>query len=323
MARKRLLLGAALAAVPIAAAYPLAQLAIDRFEALTVADVQPPGRRVRIDGVWVHYIDEGEGLPVVLVHGFAGSVFDYRTLIPALAQRFRVIAVDLPGFGYSDRDVPELSNAAWIETLDALLHELHIDRAVFVGHSMGGGVVQRFAAEHPQMVERLILIGSVSAAERRRAVIARRPFSVISTLVQGGIALFGGANRMLSRTVADPKKLTGAAREGHLEPLRIRGSAAAIRQLLIDSSSEEPIDLAQLRMPTLLLWGDQDRVVKLTVAERLLAALPNARLEVIADAGHLVLEEQPEASNRLILSFLDDLAARPMHRNGAAASSRV
>jgi pimeloyl-ACP methyl ester carboxylesterase len=323
MAKKRLLVGAALAAAPIAAAGPLARLAIDRFEALTLADVDPPGRRMRIDGVSVRYIDEGHGFPVVLLHGFGGSAFDFRTLLPALTDRFRVVAVDLPGFGYSDRDVPEISSAAWIETLVGLLSELHIERAVFVGHSMGGGVVQRFADAHPEKVERLVLVDSVSAAERRRAASLTAPVSLIATIVQGGIALFGGANRLLDRTVADPSRLTPTAREGHLEPLRIRGSAAAVRQMLADSAREEPIDLTRLTMPVLLLWGEQDRVVKLNVAERLLGTLPNARIEVVPDAGHLVLEEQPEAANRIVLAFLDDLAARPVTRNGAASHTHV
>lgn len=324
--RRRLLIGAAVAAAPltIAAAIPLSRLAIDRFEALTLADIDAPGTRVRIDGVWLRYLDEGRGFPIVLIHGFGGSAYDYRTLLPALAARFRVVAVDLPGFGYSDRDVPELSGTAWVETLHTLLGELGIERAVFAGHSMGGGVAQRFAAQYPEMVERLVLIGSVSAAERQRRSTANWVGAAIATLVQGGIAGLGGATWLARRTVADPAHMRGAVLDGHLEPLRIRGSAAAVRQMLRDATHDEPIDLARLTMPVLLLWGAADGVVKLRVAETLRAALPQARLEVIPDAGHMVLEERPEQSNRLVLDFLADLAGPESgapHRNGATAAA--
>jgi pimeloyl-ACP methyl ester carboxylesterase len=321
--RKRLLISAAVAATPltIAAAYPLARLAIDRFETLSPDELDAPGKRVRINGVSLRYIDEGSGFPIVLIHGFGGSAYDFRTLLPALTARFRGIAVDLPGFGYSDRDAPELSATAWVETLHALLVQLGIERAVFAGHSLGGGVAQRFAAQYPQMVERLLLIGSVSAADRQRRPIAGWLNAALMTLVQGGIAAFGGASWLARRTVADPAQMRGAVLEGHLQPLRIRGSAAAVRQWLRDAVHDEPIDLSRLTMPTLLLWGERDGIVKLPRAEQLRAALPQAQLEIVPGAGHMVLEERPDESNRLVLAFLDDLGAPPARRNGASAGT--
>lgn len=326
MPRKALVAGAAVAAlsVGIAGAVPLARLAIDRFENLELEDLDVPGRRFCVRGIGLRYLDEGTGFPIVLIHGFGGSAYDYRTVIPALAERFRVIAVDLPGFGYSDRDsAQEISGTAWVEVLAEFLQRLGVTRAVFVGHSLGGAVVERFAASHSAMVERLVLVAAVSAADRQRmhwGAVA----DAITTLVQGALSASGRLGKLAqARTVHDPSFMTGTVLEGHLQPLRVRGSAAAVRRLFRGSAIDKPVDLAALTMPTLLLWGESDKVVRLAVATKLLDALPHARLEVVAEAGHLVLEEQPAACRRILLDFLGDLAASPSSRAGTLAGAHV
>jgi pimeloyl-ACP methyl ester carboxylesterase len=283
--------------------------AIGRFETIDLDEVQLPGRHEKIDGVRVHVIEQGNGFPVLLIHGFGGSTYDFRTLIPALAERFRVIAVDLPGFGFSDRDAPELSGPAWVEMLRALLQRLGVERAIVIGHSMGGMVAQRFAAEHPKMVERLVLIASPRADQRPPFRADSRVASALLACLQGLTYGLGGITRVARRTVADPALMSGEALEEHLRPLRVRGSAAAVRQLVRDAAREEPVDLARVTTPTLLLWGSEDRIVPLKVGEELRALLPNARLEVVQGAGHMVLEERPEETHQIVLRFLNEAVA--------------
>lgn len=327
MPRKAVVAGAAAAALSlgVAGSVPLARLAIDRFEDLDLDDVAVPGSRRIVRGVGLRYIDMGAGFPIVLIHGFGGSAYDYRLTLPALAEHCRVIAVDLPGFGYSDRGAAtEISGSAWVDTLAELLAQLGVTRAVFVGHSLGGAVVERFAARYPEMVERLVLVAAVSAGDRRPMPPAGALFTVIATLVQGLLAASSRLERLAqSRTVYDPSFMTGDVLAGHIQPLRVRGSAAAVRRLFRGSALDQPVDLSRLTMPVLLLWGDSDKIVRLTVAEQLLAALPHARLEVVAEAGHLVLEEHPETCNRIILDFLQDLASRPPQPGHTFADSHA
>jgi len=293
----------------VAALTFVSRRAIDRFETIDLDEVPLPGRHETIDGVRVHVIEQGSGPAVVLIHGFGGSTYDFRTLIPALAERFRVIAVDLPGFGFSDRDVPEISGRAWVEILCALLVRLGVERATLIGHSMGGVVAQRFAAEHPEMVERLVLIASPRADQRPRFRADNRVAAASIALFQGLAYALGGIKRLARRTVADPALMSGDALEEHLRPLRVRGSAAAVRQMIRDSSGDEPVDPARVTAPTLLLWGSDDRIVPPKVGEELARLLPNARIEVLPGAGHMLPEERPEEVNRRVLDFLSKAGA--------------
>ena len=292
-----------------------------------MADI--PGRRFWIRGNPIHYVDQGGGFPIALVHGFGASTFSYRETIPALAKHFRVIAIDLPGLGYSGRDpAGDYSQTGLATTLVEFLGRLGIDRAVFVGHSMGGGVVQRIAVSHPGLVERLVLVGSTSAGEPRRMHFTRLTLPLIR-LWQAAIALRPSLARpLVKRLFYDPEFVTEEVWRGYTRPGRLPGSASAVRKILRDARSDAPIDLSKIEAPALLVWGAADRIIKPESGERLQRSIPRSRLELVPRSGHMVLEEQPELTNRLILEFAGDLAAaapdsgRPVRqRNGPRAAA--
>ena len=130
-------------------------------EDLDWESVDRPGQLIDIDGYKVHYLDQGAGPAVVLIHGFGGHTYSYRHLIPVFARDHRVITIDLKGYGYSERNAHAgLSLTAQVSMLKSLLEKLGIAHATFVGHSMGGGVVQRFAVTHPEAVDALVLVAS-------------------------------------------------------------------------------------------------------------------------------------------------------------------
>src|SRR3990172_12332306 len=157
----RVLLPAAGAALAGYAAY--AWYAQRRFEDLEPESAGAPGMFVDIDGVRVHYVEAGRGDPVVLIHGWNGSTFSYRHTIPELAQNHRVVALDLLGFGYSGRPArADYSVTAQVRLVAGLMDRLDIPSAVVAGHSMGGGIAMRLALSHPERVERLVLVDSVS-----------------------------------------------------------------------------------------------------------------------------------------------------------------
>ncbi|MHB8576900.1 MAG: alpha/beta fold hydrolase [Dehalococcoidia bacterium] len=297
-----------------------ARRAIRRFESVNPEDADVPGSRFWIRGVAVHYVERGQGFPIVLVHGFGGSTFSYRFLVSALAKDFRVVAVDLPGFGYSGRGAhTDYSQSGWVELLAEFLSRLGIQRAVFVGHSLGGAVVERLAVVRPELVERLVLVSAVSAAEPPRTP----PVDIgpVVRVVQGAMASRQRGYERMSRNVAfDPAFMRGPVLDGYLRPLRLPGTAAAIRKLMSDARRDRPIDLSRIRVPVLLLWGAHDRVVKPAVGERLHAAIAGSRLKLIPEAGHLPLEEQPELCNRLIAEFLADLR-QPARAAGSATDT--
>ncbi len=271
-------------------------------EDLAWATVEKPGEIARIDGYGVHYVDRGHGPAVLLLHGFGGQTYSYRHLMPILERGHRVVAVDLKGFGYSERDASaDLSATAQVAMLRALLDRCAIDRAVVVGHSMGGGIALRFAATHPEMVDALVLAASVTGEERfgsRRTV----PLWLLRPL----LPLLGAfaSSRLLQMMWYDRSKITDDVRDEYLRPARLKGSMDGLTAMMRGRASDSPVDDTRVTMPVLLLNGAHDKVVPLNAAQRLRERLPQARLVVIEQAAHGLLEERPEECAREIDRFL-------------------
>ena len=307
----------ALAAGAFAGLNLLARYAASKREDLDPETADAPGSFLDIDGQRIHYIQAGQGEPVVLIHGWNGSTFTFRYTIPELAHRYRVVALDLLGYGYSARPADgDYSISAQAELVRRALDRLGIDRAALLGQSMGGAVAMRLALDHPERVERLILIGSATVKEMQRA---RSLGGVLNPLIPlaAAFALRRGVVRRAFRSlVHDPACVTPEALEGYYRPLRMKGHLRAIRKHLVDRLRDEPFDAGQIRQPTLILWGEHDRFVPLSAGRELAELIPNAQLAIIRSAGHLAHEEQPEECNRLLLEFLGRAA-----REESAASS--
>lgn len=269
-----------------------------------------PGRLIDIDGYRVHYVEEGAatsgGRPtLVLIHGFGGHTFSYRHIIHDLAADYRCIAVDLKGYGYSERRADAgLSHTDQVAMLARLLDRLGVDRAALVGHSMGGAVVQRFAAAHPDRVEALVLAAAVTGDEHA----GRRPLSA-PVLLRPVLPILAGvaARGILRSSFYDPSRLTAEIREEYVRPVRIKGSMDGLLAMMRDSSERDgPIDRSRITAPVLLLYGANDKIVPLTTARTLQQAIPHARLHVVDRAGHLLLEERPDECISAIRGFLAD-----------------
>lgn len=271
-------------------------------------DVEKTGEIARIEGYGVHYVDVGHGPAMVLLHGFGGSTYSYRHLIPIFARDHRVIAVDLKGYGYSERNAGAgLSATDQVAMLKALLDRCAVDRAVFVGHSMGGGIALRFAAAHPLIVQALVLAASATGEERagqRAGLRGSMPQWLLRPIlpVMAGFA----SSRLMKRMYHDTSRITPDVRDEYLRPARIKGSMDGLMAMMRDRAADQPVDDARVTMPVLLLNGAYDEVVPLSVAQRLRERLPHARLVVIERAAHGLLEERPEECARAIADFLLD-----------------
>lgn len=270
----------------------------------------PEGVIQEVDGARVHYLDAGSGPVTVLVHGFAGSVFSWRSVIPELARETRVIAVDLPGFGASDRR-PGIGygHERQAARLAELLRGLGIGRAALVGHSMGGAIVQRLAWREPSLVERLILVASVSAGEnldvRRRRRASRLAFGALEVAALSPSAMYALGRRALRRMVFDPAFVTEPVVRGYIDPLLVRGTVRAVGELAREHAREEPARLEEIQAPALVVAGAADVVVPPARAAELARALPGAERPVVLErAGHLPAEERPDAFLRAVLPFL-------------------
>jgi len=309
------------AAVGLGTVWSYSKRAVRRWEDLDLAAATKPGQNVEVDGVDLHYVEAGSGPPLLLLHGLNGSTFSFRLLMPCLTPHFRAIALDLMGFGYSDRPQHrDYSLGAQARLVAGFLDTLGIEKASVLGHSLGGAVAMHLALEFPERVDRLILASSASDAETRRGLRSSRLVRPLLPVVAAFTVQNQRFRRMSLRSACyDPAFITPEVIEGYMGPTRVRGHLRALGSLMVDRRKDLPLDPSTISQPVLIIWGAADRWLPASHAERLRALIPNSRLTVIENAGHLVLEEQPEEAAHDIIDFLQE--AVPLDRQEEVGAS--
>ncbi|MGD0765442.1 MAG: alpha/beta hydrolase [Dehalococcoidia bacterium] len=295
-------------------AWSYSRRAVRRWEDLDLATVEKPGRLINVNGVELHYTAMGQGPTILLIHGLNGSTFSFRHLAPLLADGYRVLALDLMGFGYSERPPhAEYSLVAQAHLVNGFLDALGIEKAVVLGHSLGGAVAMHLAVMFPERVGRLILVDSASDSETRRGLRSARLARPLLPVVAPFTIQNPRFRRMSLRSgVYDPALITPEVMEGYMTPTRIRGHLRSLGNLMVDRRRDPALDPAAITQPTLIIWGAADRWLPAKHGERLQALIPGSRLVTIEKAGHLVLEEQSEESARVIRDFLREESAPPL-----------
>ncbi len=301
-------------AIPVAIAggllglLALGKRRVAAFETLSEGDVRS-GHVARLSDADLHYVDRGSGPPLLLIHGLGASLFTFRKNVDDLAQRFRVIAVDLGGFGGSSRELADYSQTVHARRLVELLDRLGIDRASVLGHSMGGSIAMRLAATYPARVERLVLVAPASPDDMRRAAWLTSLLAPLFPLA----ALVYYTRRVRERTLRtafhDPSRMDEEVFQSYWRPARVRGHLRALSRLMADRRRDLPVDLSAIQAPALILWGASDTWLRPSRGEALRRSIPDSRLVVVPEAGHLLPEEQSVVFSRLVTEFLAETPA--------------
>ena len=261
-----------------------------------------------IAGFRVHHVEEGSGPALILVHGGGTWLYSFRHNLAPLAQTHRVIALDMPGHGYTRRESP--GPRYDFETTDRILGGLldakGIDKASIVGHSWGGGWALHFAQSHPERVDKLVLIGSsgLPARDRLEWELLKVPLvgDALAALFRrkhvrsGLLAAFADASLVTPEMVDEVYAPVS-------RPENRRAQVAYARNL---DWRETQAQMDRMQTPTLVLWGDQDAYLDIEDGRALAAAIPQALHEVISLAGHNVHEEKPQRVNDSITRFLKE-----------------
>jgi pimeloyl-ACP methyl ester carboxylesterase len=295
------LLRVVLVAVALAAAIAVAGPLAIRMREPDASGVLPPGvpgRLLAVGGHRVHVVERGSGPPLLLVHGFGASTFDYEEqVLEPLARSHRAIAVDLYGFGWSERsDEFTYGWPLWSEQLAGTLDALGVERAAIAGHSMGGAAAAVFAVRHPARVERLVLADALYPLEPDEIPLV---FRGLRTPVLGELML---------GLVADtsPPGFSDAyyqrARPWH----RIAGTRRGFLDYVRDPSRRAEMGAAypQIAAPTLILHGTADANVPYGAMQRVAPAIRGARVVTLEGGGHFVLRDAPETFVREVEAFL-------------------
>jgi pimeloyl-ACP methyl ester carboxylesterase len=250
-------------------------------------------------GPEIHYAEQGDpnGEPILFLHGYTDSSFSFSRLLPLLPAHVHSFALDLRGHGNSER--PDCCYEVEDHVVDvvAFLAAVDLDRATVVGHSAGSFIARRVAETHPELVARLVLIGSAVTPLKQET---RELQAAVHTLEDPVPAEF--AREFQTSTIHAPLPeafFEQVVAESLKLPARVWKSALDGLLAMDDSA-----DLGRITAPTLLIWGEQDSFFFRTEVEELAAAIPDARLVVYPETGHAVQWERPERVADDLKAFL-------------------
>ncbi|MBV2133135.1 alpha/beta fold hydrolase [Pseudomonas sp. MAP12] len=273
---------------------------------LTPAASPEVANSLQVGDCTINYHDQGQGEAILLIHGSGPGVTawaNWRGVIPVLAEKARVIAPDMLGFGYTrcPMDRP-LDPDAWVAQLVGLLDALDIPKVSVVGNSFGGAIALAFALRHPQRVSRLVLMGA-----------AGLPFPLTAGLdkVWGYQPSLEAMRELMQVFAYDHSIITDDLVRMRYEAsirddvqTRFAQLFPAPRQRGIEMLAVDEQALRQLPQPTLIIHGRDDQVIPLEASERLLRLIPHAQLHVFGECGHWVQIERAAAFSRLLIDFL-------------------
>jgi len=253
-----------------------------------------------------HVLEAGRGEPVVLLHGGGAFACQFASLMSPLEKEFRILAADRPGCGLTDKfDYREtVIREHAVGFVGSLLDALDLPKATLVGHSMGGLWAMQFALAKPDRVTKLVLIGEPAGSPR---VPPNPPPPWPETATFESIRTV-----YATRLVVDARSVPDELVEVALASRRLPGARVSwntlIEKFLKDKKGAWHLrpELKNLRTPTLYIWGDKDQLGPPSLGEEMAKLAPNARCEVLRDAGHNPWLDHPDGCSRLVIDFLKD-----------------
>ncbi len=266
---------------------------------------------VKINGHSIHYWESGEPQEqaLLLLHGGWGDARqNWERIVPTLAQEYRIIAPDLPGFGQS-KLLPDMQIATVLDWLKAFMDTLELEQVVIVGHAFGALFVRLFAAAHPQKARAIILVngGSIPALPGFFRTLARVP--MIGNLVYGSMAKSVYSRGTMKRAIHNQEIITD-------ELVNMAAANATTFTHYLQMSAAYPIPSNQTpQVPTLLLWGAEDTELTIGEARRIQTQIPGASLHEIEACGHIPQLEEPDVFAWQIRHFVRELD-RPQRKKG-------
>jgi len=280
-----------------------------QFEAIERMSIQT----VLVRGQRIAYLDVGAGPPVILIHGFGGSMWQWEQQQHTLSQHLRVLTLDLPGAGLSDKPEIDYRPDQMLDFFVGFMDAVKIQQATLVGNSMGAGLAIGMALAHPTRIAKLVLIDGLPqhVIEKLTSPSVRRALetSAPSWLVSFGNMLFGGLmiESVLREIVYDPALLTPAViersnrnrqRPGLIKPIM------TVRENLPLWESGFGTRVGEITHPTLVIWGEEDRVFPIAVGEELHRTIKGSRFIRIPKAGHIPQWERPDLVNQELITFI-------------------
>ena len=260
----------------------------------------PPEKTTVVYAQNIRYMEAGQGSAIILLHGLGGTKEFWSANFAALASKYHVYALDQLGFGHSDKPLIDYKIATWVDSLRGFMQSQNISKATVVGSSMGGWVATEFAVQHPEMVDKLVLVDSAGLAGKIQGF----PADISIDLNPSTIAAW----RTLLESIFYDKSGVTDELATHLFVNRMRtNDGYTIERALAGFASWPQLEddkLKSIHAPTLVIWGRNDELISVDRAEKFGRGIPGAKVVVFEQCGHVPPVEKTEEFNRALLEFL-------------------
>lgn len=258
---------------------------------------------LQVGGLSVRYYDAGSGEPVLLIHGLGGSIESWTSNTGELAKSLRVIAVDLPGFGFSDKPKMSYTIKFYREFVAQFLKLLQLEQVSIVGSSLGGHVAAEVAINNPELVKRLVMISPPGALPRS--------FKGTPALMRYAKVIKAKSVQQVKQALSavDNKPVDDSYAQIVYEKMSMPGAREAFLSALLGSTKAPRLNnsLQKIKAPTLLLWGKEDIMIPVKFAEPFIK-MKNCRIVMLESCGHRAHADRPALFNKIVIDFLAELA---------------
>ena len=262
---------------------------------------------IEINGLNVHYRDEGEGETIVLLHGTASSLHTWDQWTTDLKNSYRVIRLDLPAFGLTGtNDQFDYQIESYSKFLETFLNKVQVDSMYLAGNSLGGEIAWNYTAKHSDQVQKLILLdpAGFSFGKKLPFVFKLARIPILNSLIRY-VTPRSFIEKNIKEVYFDESKITDEIVDTYYDICLREGN----RQAFIDRAKLDRTDhtskLKNIITPTLVLWGKEDIWIPLSHADHFMKALPNSELAVMEKTGHVPMEENPKESLQIALDFIE------------------
>lgn len=265
---------------------------------------------IKVDGIEVHYRDEGnkaDSLPLVLIHGTSSSLHTWDSIVPALIERKRIIRLDLPAFGltgpHPNRDY---SIDFYNEYIDSFLTAIGITKYIIAGNSLGGSIAWNQALRYPSKVKQLILINSGGYPKKNEK--GNIGFKLASMPVIGDVLVKFTPKGLIRKSIedvySDKSKITEQLIHRYYDLLLREGNRQATLDIFKQRKSGGSEKIKNIKSPTLIIWGEDDQLIDVSNAYLFENDIEQSKLVVIPKTGHVPMEENPNATLSALNSFI-------------------
>ncbi len=257
----------------------------------------PPEKSVKVYGQEIRYYEAGAGPSVILLHGMVGTATDWASSLRPVSRKFHVYALDQIGFGRSSKPLIEYKIGTFVDFLQEFMRVKGISKATVVGNSLGGWIAVDFAATHPELVDRMVLVDAsgLDAPVHRNVPVDMNPSSL------------EGMRKVWELLFYNKGLATDSLVRGSWENRLRDGDSYTIQRLvaaLVAGTQFEDSKVGSIRARTLLIWGRNDEVVPTEVGERFQKAIAGSKLVLIDHCGHVPQIEKPAEFNKVLSEFL-------------------